>query len=647
MKKNRGLAYKLSLLILSSSAVLFFLIFGYNYLFSREIIIDNVEQDAGNLVRATVNRIDMTLRSVEKIPQNLAYLLQNSSCSSGQIIDLIHSVVANNSEVYGSTIAFEPYAFRRDAKFFAPYCYKSRDKMEFTYLGGDSYNYFHLDWYQIPKELNAPMWSEPYYDEGGGNIMMTTYTVPFYKTVAGQKRFTGVVTADISLAWLEEIVSAIKICRTGYGFLISKNGTYVTHPNKHLIMNETLFGVAEARGNLDLRETGRAMVGGGSGFVEYMSAFSGKKSWLAYSPVAASGWSLGVVFPQDELMADITRLNHTVFLLGIGGLFVLLLVIALIAGSITRPLRVLARASQSIATGNLDLEIPPVKSRDEVGRLTVSFQHMQASLKEYIERLKETTAAKERIESELKIAHDIQMSILPKIFPPFPDRLEFDIHATIASAREVGGDFYDFFLLDDDHLYFTIGDVSGKGVPAALFMAVTKTLIKATAASGVSPQQILAKVNNDLCGDNDACMFVTIFLGILNIRSGELAYSNGGHNPPFVLCRDGRIGALATDGGMALGIMEGVAYRSNKMFLGPGDAIFLYTDGITEAMDSGGDLFSEQRLREYLQRVCRAPVSEQEIVHGVVDEVKRFSAGVPQSDDITLLIVRYHQRQTA
>jgi sigma-B regulation protein RsbU (phosphoserine phosphatase) len=343
-------------------------------------------------------------------------------------------------------------------------------------------------------------------------------------------------------------------------------------------------------------------------------------------------------------MTDITRLNHTVFLLGVGGAFILLLVISLIAGSITRPLRVLARASQSIATGNLDLEIPPIKARDEVGRLTDSFNYMQSSLKEYIERLKETTAAKERIESELQIAHEIQMSILPKIFPPFPDNLEFDIHATIATAKEVGGDFYDFFLIDDDHLYFTIGDVSGKGVPAALFMAVTKTLIKATAASGATPEQILAKVNNDLCADNDSCMFVTIFLGILNIRTGELAYSNGGHNPPYILYRDGRIEALAIGGGMALGVMEGIAYRSNKLAIGPEDAIFLYTDGITEAVDSGGELFSEQRLQAYLQRVCSPPVGVEEIVQGVVDEVKRFSVGVPQFDDITVLIVRYHQQ---
>ena len=643
MKKNSGIAFKLSLFILSSSAVIFFLIFGYNYWFSREIIIDNVEQNARNLVQATVNRIDMVLRSVEKIPNNLAYVLENPSYTSGQIIDLIHMVVENNSEIYGSAVAFEPYAFNKDAKFFAPYSYKSRNKMEFTYLGGESYNYFHLDWYQIPKELNSAVWSEPYYDEGGGNIVMATYSVPFYKTVAGQRRFSGVVTADISLTWLEELVSSIKICRTGYGFLISKNGTFVTHPNKHFIMNETLFGVAEARGNPKLRATGREMIRGASGFVEYTSVYAGKEAWLAYSPIAASGWSLGVVFPKDELMADITRLNHTVFLLGVGGAFILLLVISLIAGSITRPLRVLARASQSIATGNLDLEIPPIKARDEVGRLTDSFNYMQSSLKEYIERLKETTAAKERIESELQIAHEIQMSILPKIFPPFPDNVEFDIHATLSTAREVGGDFYDFFLIDDDHLYFTIGDVSGKGVPAALFMAVTKTLIKATAASGATPEQILAKVNNDLCADNDSCMFVTIFLGILNIRTGELAYSNGGHNPPYILYRDGRIEALASGGGMALGVMEGIAYRSNRLALGPEDAILLYTDGITEAVDSGGDLFSERRLRAYLERACSPPVGVEEIVQGVVDEVQRFSVGVPQFDDITVLIVKYHQ----
>ena len=242
--KNRGIALKLTVLILSSVSIIFFLVFSYNYFVSRRIIVHNIEKNARNLSRATVNRIDMVLRAIEKVPENLAGFIECAAHSRTDIIDLIRMVIKNNSEIYGATIAFEPYAFEENSRTFAPYFYKTEGEIKFTYV---PYEYFDWDWYQIPKELNRPAWTEPYFDEGGGNIIMATYSVPFYKNVDGHKKFMGVVTADISLDWLQKIVSNIKIAETGYGFLISKNGTFVTHPDHKLVMNETIFSVAEAR----------------------------------------------------------------------------------------------------------------------------------------------------------------------------------------------------------------------------------------------------------------------------------------------------------------------------------------------------------------------------------------------------------------
>jgi sigma-B regulation protein RsbU (phosphoserine phosphatase) len=638
MIKNRGIAFKLILLILTSSTLIFMLIFGYNYLFSRRIIVKNVEENARNLALATVNRIDIVLRSMEKVPENLAYFLEHSSYTKKELIDLIRSVVENNPEIYGATIAFEPYVFDRNSLYFAPYFYKSEGKIKFTYLGGESYRYFYWDWYQIPKELNHPVWSEPYYDEGGGGIIMSTYSVPFYKRVSEKRQFMGIMTADVSLSWLQEIVSSIKIFQTGYGFLLSKNGTVVTHPYKQLIMNETIFSVAEARGDARLREIGRQMIRGKTGFVPFNSIVTGKKCWMVYAPLSSSGWSLGVLFPQDELMADITSLNRTVLFLSMAGFLFLLVAIILIAGSITRPLRSLARATEDIAIGNLDIEVPAVKSQDEVGKLAESFTYMKSSLKQYIKELTETTAAKERIESELKIARDIQMGILPKKFPPFPDRHEFDIYATIEPAKEVGGDFYDFFLTDNDHLCFAIGDVSGKGVPASLFMAATKTLIKATARDGITPDEILTRVNNELCCGNDACMFVTIFCGILNTKTGEVIYANGGHNPPLIARQGGEVNFLKQSGGIVVGAIEDLAFKTERLVLQPGDSLFMYTDGVTEAINEREELFSEERLKNEI--ITLHEKSIQELVAGIMQEIKVFSHGMPQADDITMMILR-------
>ena len=637
MMKNRGIGLKLILLILTSVTLIFFLIFGYNYLFSRRIIIKNVEKNARNLAHATVNRIDTVLHSVEKVPKSLAYFLENTSYAGGELIDLLRSVIENNPEIYGATIAFEPYAYSRNSLYFAPYFYKGKGKIEFKYI---PYEYFYWDWYQIPKELNRPAWTEPYYDVGAGNIIMSTYSVPFYKTVLGERKLMGVVTADISLSWLQEIVASIKIAQTGYGFLVSKNGTVVTHPNEHLIMNETIFSIAEARGDARLREIGREMIKGKYGFVPFSSILTGKKCWMVYAPLSSSGWSLGVLFPQDELMEDITRLNRTVLFLGLAGFLFLLVVIVLIAESITRPLRTLAGATKDIATGNLDIQLPLIKSRDEVGKLAESFNYMRTSLKEYIKELTETTAAKERIESELNIAHDIQMGILHKVFPPFPDRSEFDLYATLEPAREVGGDLYDFFFMDNDHLCFTVGDVSGKGVPASLFMAITMTLIKTKATRGLTPEKVLSRVNEDLSLDNPSLMFVTVFLGILNVRTGEMVYCNGGHNPPYIVHNNGDIKPLETTNGMALGVVEDFSYKSKKIVLQKGDTIFLYTDGVTEAMNEKEELFSEERLKKEINVLKDKPI--QEVVAGIMQKTKAFSQGVPQSDDITMMILRYY-----
>jgi sigma-B regulation protein RsbU (phosphoserine phosphatase) len=264
---------------------------------------------------------------------------------------------------------------------------------------------------------------------------------------------------------------------------------------------------------------------------------------------------------------------------------------------------------------------------------------MEQELRKSITNLTETTAVKERIESELKIARAIQMSMVPKIFPPFPDRPEFDLYAIIEPAKEVGGDFYDFFFIDDDLLYFVIGDVSDKGVPASLFMAVTKTLIRSQTSKEMSPDEVLRRVNRELCSDNDTNMFVTVFCGVLHTRTGEVWYSNGGHNPPYLLSARGEVEALERTGGMVLGVMDDIPYQTKQVRLSTGDGLFLYTDGITEAMDRHGNLFSDERLRAVLRRT--KAVTSVEIIHGVIDEVERFAADAPQADDITALALMY------
>jgi sigma-B regulation protein RsbU (phosphoserine phosphatase) len=247
---------------------------------------------------------------------------------------------------------------------------------------------------------------------------------------------------------------------------------------------------------------------------------------------------------------------------------------------------------------------------------------------------------KERMQQELNVGRDIQMSMLPMEFPPFPDRSEFSIHALLQPAREVGGDFYDFFFVSDDEICLVLGDVSGKGVPAALFMAVTKTMIKTRAADDLSPASIVTRVNEELSADNPACMFVTLFVAIANVRSGEIRFTNAGHNPPYILRSDRSLDCLDQRHGPIIGAVEGVAFREDQVQIGEQDTLLLFTDGVTEAMDTAEQLYSEDRLEEFLKISDNTP---EKLTSDVLQAVEKFATGAEQADDITMLAFRFEQ----
>jgi sigma-B regulation protein RsbU (phosphoserine phosphatase) len=639
MFRNRSLAFKLILFFSGGTAIIFLLIFSVNYTFSKKLIMRYVEENARNFTQSMVNRIETVLRSVKKIPEHIAFFLEEGDLSMEQMIKMMRLVAANNEEIYGIGIGYEPYAFDKEQLYFAPYYFKEDGQLKLLdNMGSPTYRYFYLDWYQIPRELNQPIWTEPYFDD----TLMTTYSTPFYKNIGAERELTGIICADISLEWLTKMIGSIKVLKTGDAYLISKNGTIITHNVKELIMNESIFSVAEDRADAAMRKIGRSMVKGESGFVPFKSIARGKQCWMYYAPVPTTGWSLAVLFPEDELLEDVHRLNRIVGILGLCGMALLLGVIVVISHTITGRLRLMAKAAQAIGSGNLDAPIPVAASGDEVGKLAEAFRYMQASLKEYIRKLMETTAAKERIESELKIAREIQTSMLPRIFPPFPHKKEFDIFATMEPAKEVGGDFYDFFLINENKLCLIMGDVSGKGVPAALFMMITKILLKNAGLQDLPADRILSRANDIIALDNDASMFATVFCAILDIETGEVEFANAGHNPPLI-CRSGAgVEFLEIGKSFVLGPMQGYKFTSRRLKLNPGDIIFLYTDGVTEAMNTKKELFSEGRLKEVLTRLKEKSITD--IIKALRQEIAGFAQGEPQSDDITMLVVKYNSR---
>jgi sigma-B regulation protein RsbU (phosphoserine phosphatase) len=362
----------------------------------------------------------------------------------------------------------------------------------------------------------------------------------------------------------------------------------------------------------------------------------------------ALDWYIAVAVPVEEIQLPartlVTRQIFIISLIFLGSLIVAYLLVT----RISHPLNLLASYARELPTRDFtseEEESSPIdnlsaKYKDEVGRLAESFVFMREELRKNVKELIETTAAKERIESELQIAHDIQMGILPKMFPPFPERDEFELYAILEPAKEVGGDFYDFFFIDNHHLCFVVGDVSGKGVPASLFMAVSKTLIKMEATRAIPSEEVMNRVNRNLSVDNPSLMFVTLFFGILNVHTGELEYCLGGHDPPYIIRTSGDIELLALTDGMMLGVNEDFTYESRKTVIHKGETIFLYTDGVTEAMNPNDKLFTDQRLEQTLTRWKEKDATT--IINSVRETVRNFSEGTPQSDDITMLALKFY-----
>jgi sigma-B regulation protein RsbU (phosphoserine phosphatase) len=498
-------------------------------------------------------------------------------------------------------------------------------------------------WYVKAKKNNELSWTEVYLLFSDQKPGITAS----YPIIDRSGKFIGVAGLEIELAVLSNFLESLKVGKSGVAFIIDQKNRLIAYPDIRQTVVRERDGfrparVDELKSNW-IRESfrlGKQDDKNGSKD-KFYSKVNGKNyitSFTSFPESFGMDWEIVLIIPENDFIGSIKKANWKAVLLALYFLIIAIILVWVLSRGISRPIVNLTEEIKNIK--DFPLVLSSEEETTEVADLKDAFNQMGDQLKEYMENLKETTAAKERIESELKIAHDIQMGILPKIFPPFPDRHEFDIYATLEPAKEVGGDLYDFFFMDDDHFCFTVGDVSGKGVPAALFMAVTKTLIKTKATQGLTAENILTRVNEDLSLDNPSVMFVTLFLGILNIRTGELDYCNGGHNPPYLIHTNGSVEAMKTTNGMALGVMEDFQYTSKRIVLEKGTTIFMYTDGITEAMNEREELFSEERLENEL--IVLKDKSTQEMAVGVMERINTFSEGMPQFDDITMMMVRFY-----
>ncbi|MFH1836620.1 MAG: SpoIIE family protein phosphatase [Candidatus Omnitrophota bacterium] len=513
-------------------------------------------------------------------------------------------------------------------------------------------------WYKKAMAEKGLVWTEPYVHASTKELIITCAT-PFYKV---NNKIAGVAEIDVTLQVMYEDIISTQIGKEGYAFLLDKYGNLVVSPG--LDPGDTRWDEVYTTKNLlgdenpALKDIIKNMINGKSGIGR--TKFENEEKYIAYAPIRAASWSLGIVMPVKEVIApamstqskiisatrtvDCNINDHlrgtkkillSVFFFIIGWILILA---RRLARRITQPIAALSRGVKIVGEGDLDYHLE-VHTGDEVEDLANAFNGMTANLKKHIKRLTDTITSKERMEKELKIAHDIQMDLVPKIFPPFPDRKELDIYAVLQPAKEVGGDFYDYFFIDDNNLCFVIGDVSGKGVPAALFMTMIITLIRTIARDTKDPEEVITKVNKEICRDNRSSTFVTIFYGILNVTTGEVTFINAGHNPPILIGKNNETIPLRSSFGTIVGAFEDAVFKKEKTVLRKGDTLLLYTDGITEALSMKGDPFTEENLTKEI--LSQEGQSAKNSVEDILKRIRSFSGDSQQGDDITLLVLKY------
>ncbi len=548
------------------------------YYYSQRGIKQEASLRAQSELRSAENEIMGIVDQAEGAVRNSLWVAEWCLDNPDSLVRVPQRVVENNPVVVGSTIALVP-GYSKKHPLYAPYATRNSEtgEIQTLSLATDDYDYPSQEWFTKPLELHDGYWSEPYYDEGGGNMLMTTFSMPIMDR---NGKVAAILTADISLQWLTELMGSIEVYPNAFSTVVSRNGQIMVCPVESLVMNKNVLQFAAESSDSDaLSSINEAMLSGQEGEMEVR--YKGEENRIYFAPVERTGWSLSIVVPEKEMFAGVRKVGRLVTILQLLGVVMIVII-----------LRVIAKNQM---------------------------------------KYKKLATQKELIQNELRIGHEIQMSMIPKTFPAFPERTDLDFAATLIPAKEVGGDLYDFYIRDEK-LFFCIGDVSGKGVPAALVMSVTQSLFRAISAHETNPSKIVISMNNSMSENNESNMFITFFCGILDLSTGLLRYCNAGHNPPMLNTEK-----LPVLPNFPLGVMPGMVFQEQETRLGYDDTLFLYTDGLTEAENASSEQFGEERMKAFLGTKRNA----QALLDTMQEAVDCFVSDAPQSDDLTVLVIHY------
>ena len=629
-----------------------------SYLWTAKANVEQIVQEVSASTENRVNEIEEHINEPDKMTA------------------IMKEVVTQNPHIRSCGISFVADYYPHKGHWYCPYAVRGDStQIELRFIGDKHNDYLKAEWFTEALKADSSYWSKPFFDSTDSITPLVSYMIPIHNK---EGKTVAILGADLSLHWL----SGSRITGISYNgearidvnddsgsnseysntmglnfmdkkwrlaatnFIVDNDGTFLAHSDSSYVINENYFDRAKLTPDTLDDHIGHQMVAGIRSSpwalprsIEFFDVDFGSKAYVFYEPIRQTTWSIASVVPGAVI--DWTAFGIAIVLVILIGLAML---VTRIAGRITinrsvKPLRKLAQTADEVAKGNFNTPLPTVKHNDEIRLLRNSFEDMQHSLTEYIKELKDTTASKAAIENELKVAHDIQMSMLPKTFPPYPERDDVDIYGMLKPAKDVGGDLFDFYIRDEK-LFFCIGDVSGKGVPASLVMAMTRSLFRSISLHVSEPHVIVKALNAAVADGNETFMFVTFFLGVLDLHTGILQYCNAGHNSPLLLGKDVR--TLECDSNVPIGVAEDWVFSLQETQMESQDTIFLYTDGLNEAEDSMHAQFGEGRiLRVAESEIVKGTVEPAPIVSQMEEAVHRFVDEAEQSDDLTMLAIKY------
>ena len=638
---RRKLSVRVSLWVVLLAAVIFNVALAFLFYQARDTVRQEAISHATKILDNTSLHAESILNRVEVASNMTKWLAERHLGQVDSMFVYSRGVLLNNPDFYNCSIAFEPYYFKNKGRYFSAYSKYNGDDISTIQGGNDSYQYFYMDWYLMPSLLEHPCWTEPYmdFDVATNTSEMVTSYCQSIKDFHGTQ--IGVLNISLSLNWLSQTISAVKPYPNSYSIMIGRGGTYFVHPDTTKITCQTIYTQTLEHPDTALTALGHAMQRGEEGMK--VMTVDGMDCYVFYKPLGKTGCSMAIVCPESDIFAGFDRLQNSIRgIIFVGLLLMLFLFIRIITREL-KPLRRLAHEAETIASGQFDNQLPDFRRIDEIGQLSHSFGNMQQSLVKYIAELKDTTAQKASIERDIHIASDIQMGMLPKDFPTYPDRDDIQIYASLVPAKEVGGDLFDFYFRDDK-LYFCIGDVSGKGIPASLFMSVTRSIFRTVSAHETMPDRIVNTMNKTMVEMNETQMFVTLFVGVLDLPTGHLYYCNAGHDEPLLV--GAGVGNLTCDPNIPVGFLPTWEYSLQETHIFQGTTIFLYTDGLNEAMNANDEQFQMERVTDV---AAHALAQQQHAPRQIIDlmskAVHEFVGSAEQSDDLTMMAIQYIKQQ--